>query len=96
MPAIKDEAFPIGEARKIVADLLKPKAWIYWTDTLITLTITYGCIFFIFHQETVMEYDKGIPTDPSQYIPAFFFFLAGYSLLCGSRFWAAPRCKYDP
>jgi len=80
MPAIKDEAFPIGDARKIVADLLKPKAWIYWTDTLITLTITYSCILFVFHQETAMGYAKGMPTDSAQYIPAFLF--SWQAILC--------------
>ena len=56
MAAIKDDSFPIGEARKIVANLFKPKPWIYWTDFLVTLVITYSCILFLFYQENLLHF----------------------------------------
>lgn len=59
------------DSRKIVADLLQPKAWIFWTDFLTTLTITYGCVFFLFFQEKVAEYPYGWPNESSEWLPAF-------------------------
>ena len=35
----------IREGRRLVADLLRPRPWIYWTDFLITLTIGYSAAF---------------------------------------------------
>ena len=73
MAAIKDDSFPIGEARKIVANLFKPKPWIYWTDFLVTLVITYSCILFLFYQENLLDYSKGWPGEWWQLMPAFFW-----------------------
>jgi fatty acid desaturase len=88
MSAIKDDSFPIGDARKIVGDLLEPKAWIYWTDFLVVLVITYSCIFFLFSQENGQSvlnvsgenYAKGLPATASELIPAFVF--TPWGILC--------------
>lgn len=34
--------FPLGQARKLVADLFTPRPWIYWTDFLLTATVAYS------------------------------------------------------
>lgn len=43
MPATADSGhFPLGEARKLVRDLLTPKPFIYWADFLSNMTIGWG------------------------------------------------------
>src|SRR5262245_18453058 len=39
--AADDAVLAINEARAIVADLFEHKAWIYWTDMLVTIAIGY-------------------------------------------------------
>lgn len=42
-------AFSIGEARRIVKDLFAPKAWVYWTDFLLSITVGGFC-FMVFNR----------------------------------------------
>ena len=76
---IDDMGPMMRESRKIVDDLLEPKAWIFWTDFLICLSITYGCILFLFQIEE-QAYPKGLPDAWSQLVPAFIYEI-------GSRPW---------
>ena len=76
---IDDMGPMMRESRKIVHDLLEPKAWIFWTDFLICLSITYGCILFLFQIEEQV-YPKGLPDTWSQLVPAFIYEI-------GSRPW---------
>lgn len=43
-PALADPAFSLAESRGLVRDLFEPKAWIYWTDFLVS--IFTGHIFY--------------------------------------------------
>src|SRR3984957_6478139 len=41
---VAQRAFSVREARDIFRDLFKPRAWIYWVDLLVTLTIGMICL----------------------------------------------------
>jgi fatty acid desaturase len=43
-PALAEPAFSLAESRGLVRDLFEPKAWIYWTDFLVS--ILTGHIFY--------------------------------------------------
>jgi fatty acid desaturase len=40
------QPFTIAEVRELVKDLFAPKAWIYWTDLLVSLTLGWGSFYF--------------------------------------------------
>ncbi len=44
-------AFSLAQARAIVQDEFAPRAWIYWTDFLLSLTVGFGCYAFVRKQE---------------------------------------------
>ncbi|MDG2206299.1 MAG: fatty acid desaturase [Pirellulales bacterium] len=48
------------ESRKIVADLLEPKAWIFWVDFLVCLVVTYSCVLFLFSLESEVALQPGM------------------------------------
>ena len=36
--------FSLAQARALVEDLFEHRAWIYWTDFILTLLVAYGAV----------------------------------------------------
>lgn len=57
-----DGTFSLSEARTIVGEFFTPKAWIYWTDFLLSWTVGVACFFlFEFADEIVVEQFQWAP-----------------------------------
>jgi fatty acid desaturase len=49
MQAVVKRNFSVQYARELIKDLFEHKAWIYWTDLLVTLTIGYSAAMIYFN-----------------------------------------------
>jgi fatty acid desaturase len=69
MPAPENSAdFPLGEARKLVSGLMKPKPHIYWLDLLFNVFLGWGGFYYV------------IVTQPFSALNIFAFIISVFSL----------------